>query len=162
MSGRAEHADIAGRGMVRDRLRNGEASCARHSRSEPENAMRVEPAETAAIDDWTGRRCPGGADAAGRGARETARLLVFPGRRTAATTSDSVMTQASRGFGNTASGCRFRSSFKDWARRHDVDALGIPAGACGGLGNGGRLREGRPLAEAPADRAGWADCMSGR
>ena len=46
---------------------------------------------------------------------------VFPGSRPRAMLGDKVMTQALRQAGIAASGHGFRSSFKDWARQHDVD-----------------------------------------
>ena len=49
--------------------------------------------------------------------------LVFPGSRPGAMLGDKVMTQALRSAGIAASGHGFRSSFKDWARHHDVDEL---------------------------------------
>ncbi len=56
------------------------------------------------------------ADTCGRG-------LAFPGSRPGAMLGDRVMTQALRGAGIAASGHGFRSSFKDWARQHEVDEL---------------------------------------
>ncbi|MDE0442989.1 MAG: site-specific integrase [Gammaproteobacteria bacterium] len=49
--------------------------------------------------------------------------LAFPGSRPGAMLGDKVMTQALRKAGVAASGHGFRSSFKDWARHHDVDEL---------------------------------------
>ena len=57
------------------------------------------------------------ARADGRGSR------VFPGSRPGAMLGDKVMMQALRQAGIAASGHGFRSSFKDWARHHDVDEL---------------------------------------
>ena len=48
---------------------------------------------------------------------------VFPGSRPGAMVGDKVMTQALRQAGIAASGHGFRSSFKDWARAHDVDEV---------------------------------------
>ena len=49
--------------------------------------------------------------------------LAFPGTRPGAMLGKAVMTQALRATGIAASGHGFRSSFKDWARHHDVDEL---------------------------------------
>ena len=49
--------------------------------------------------------------------------LVFPGSRPGSMLGDRVMTQALRNAGIAASGHGFRSSFKDWARGHEVDEL---------------------------------------
>ena len=49
--------------------------------------------------------------------------LVFPGSRPGSMLGDRVMTQALRNAGLAASGHGFRSSFKDWARGHEVDEL---------------------------------------
>ena len=49
--------------------------------------------------------------------------LVFPGHRPGTMMGNSVMTRALRTSGIAASGHGFRSSFKDWARQHDVDEL---------------------------------------
>ena len=49
--------------------------------------------------------------------------LVFPGSRPGTMLGDKVMTQALRNAGIAASGHGFRSSFKDWAREHDVDEV---------------------------------------
>ena len=49
--------------------------------------------------------------------------LVFPGKRPGTMMGNAVMTQALRTSGIAASGHGFRSSFKDWARQHDVDEL---------------------------------------
>ena len=49
--------------------------------------------------------------------------LVFPGTRPGATMGNVVMTQALRNAGVAASGHGFRTSFKGWAREHDVDEL---------------------------------------
>ncbi len=49
--------------------------------------------------------------------------LVFPGSRPGTMLGDKVMTQALRNAGIAASGHGFRSSFKDWAREHDVEEL---------------------------------------
>ena len=49
--------------------------------------------------------------------------LVFPSKRPATTMGVSSMTQALRTAGIAASGHGFRSSFKDWARQHDMDEL---------------------------------------
>ena len=55
--------------------------------------------------------------------KATRGALVFPGSRPGAMMGNSVMTQALRTSGIAASGHGFRSSFKDWARQHDVDEL---------------------------------------
>ncbi len=49
--------------------------------------------------------------------------LVFPGSRPGTMLGDKVMTQALRSAGIAASGHGFRSSFKDWAREHDVEEV---------------------------------------
>ena len=49
--------------------------------------------------------------------------LAFPGSRPGAMLGDRVMTQALRQAGIAASGHGFRSSFKGWAREHEVDEL---------------------------------------
>ena len=49
--------------------------------------------------------------------------VVFPGSRPGTMLGDKVMTQALRNAGIAASGHGFRSSFKDWAREHDVEEL---------------------------------------
>ena len=49
--------------------------------------------------------------------------LVFPGSRPGTMLGGKVMTQALRNAGIAASGHGFRSSFKDWARQHDVDEM---------------------------------------
>ena len=48
---------------------------------------------------------------------------MFPGSRPGAMMGNSVMTNVLRTAGIAASGHGFRSSFKDWARQHDVDEL---------------------------------------
>ena len=55
--------------------------------------------------------------------KATRGALVFPGSRPGASMGKSVMTQALRTAGVGASGHGFRSSFKGWARQHDVDEL---------------------------------------
>ena len=55
--------------------------------------------------------------------KATRGALVFPGSRPGAMMGNSVMTQALRTAGIAASGHGFRSSFKDWARQHDVHEL---------------------------------------
>ena len=89
--------------------------------------------------------------------------LVFPGSRPGAMLGDKVMTQALRSSGIAASGHGFRSSFKDWARDHDVDELlsefvlahvegsaTVTAYARDDL-----LEKRRPVMQR------WADCISG-
>ena len=49
--------------------------------------------------------------------------LMFPGSRPGTMLGNKVMTQALRNAGIAASGHGFRSSFKDWAREHDVDEV---------------------------------------
>ena len=49
--------------------------------------------------------------------------LAFPGSRAGSTLGEKVMTQALRQAGIAASAHGFRSSFKDWAREHEVDEL---------------------------------------
>ena len=49
--------------------------------------------------------------------------LLFPGSRPGTMLGNKVMTQALRNAGIAASGHGFRSSFKDWAREHDVDEI---------------------------------------
>ena len=60
-----------------------------------------------------------------REAREGADVdgLVFLGSCPGTMLGNKVMTQALRNAGIAASGHGFRSSFKDWAREHDVDEL---------------------------------------
>ena len=55
--------------------------------------------------------------------KATRGALVFPGSRPGAMMGNSVMPNALRTAGVAASGHGFRSSFKDWARHHDVDEL---------------------------------------
>ena len=55
--------------------------------------------------------------------KATRGTLVFPGSRPGAMMGNSVTTNALRTAGIAASGHWFRSSFKDWARHHDVDEL---------------------------------------
>ena len=47
--------------------------------------------------------------------------LAFPRTKPGKMMGNHVMTQALRKAGTAASGHGFRSSFKDWARQHDVD-----------------------------------------
>ena len=49
--------------------------------------------------------------------------LAFPGARPGSMLGEKVMTQALRQAGIAASGHGFRSSFKGWAREHDVDEV---------------------------------------
>ena len=48
---------------------------------------------------------------------------AFPGTRPGTMMGNVVMTQALRNAGVAASGHGFRSSFKGWARQHDVNEL---------------------------------------
>ena len=87
----------------------------------------------------------------------------FPGTRPWAVMGEVVMTQALRQAGIEAPGHGFRSSFKGWARQHDVDELlsefalahvegsaTVAAYACDDL-----LEKRRPVMQARAD------CISG-
>ena len=90
-----------------------------------ETAVWMKPAET--MKTGKAHRVPLSNQALGvlRDARADRRGggLVFPGSRPGAMLGDKVMTQALRQAGIAASGHGFRSSFKDWARHHDVDEL---------------------------------------
>ena len=74
-----------------------------------------------------------------------------------------VMTQALRNAGVAASGHGFRSSFKGWARQHDVDellsefALAHVEGSAtvAAYARDDLLEKRRPVMQA------WADCISG-
>ncbi|MDE0450804.1 MAG: integrase arm-type DNA-binding domain-containing protein [Gammaproteobacteria bacterium] len=89
--------------------------------------------------------------------------LAFPGSRPGAMVGDKVMTQALRQAGIAASGHGFRSSFKDWAREHDVDellsefALAHVEGSAtvAAYARDDLLEKRRPVMQ------GWADCMRG-
>ena len=89
--------------------------------------------------------------------------LVFPGTRAGAMMGNVVMTQALRNAGIAASGHGFRSSFKGWARQHDVDellsefALAHVEGSAtvAAYARDDLLEKRRPVMQA------WADCISG-
>ena len=89
--------------------------------------------------------------------------LVFPGTRPGAMMGNVVMTQALRNAGIAASGHGFRSSFKSWAREHDVDellsefALAHVEGSAtvAAYARDDLLEKRRPVMQA------WADCISG-
>ena len=89
--------------------------------------------------------------------------LVFPGTRPGAMMGNVVMTQALRNAGVAASGHGFRTSFKGWAREHDVDellsefALAHVEGSAtvAAYARDDLLEKRRPVMQ------GWADCISG-
>ena len=95
--------------------------------------------------------------------KATRGALVFPGSRRGAMMGNSVMTQALRTAGIAASGHGFRSSFKDWARHHDVDellsefALAHVEGSAtvAAYARDDLLEKRRPVMQR------WADCISG-
>ncbi len=86
---------------------------------------------------------------------------VFPGSRPGAMLGDKVMTQALRSAGIAASGHGFRSTFKDWARLHDVDetlsefALAHVEGSAtvSAYARDDLLEKRRPVMQR------WADCL---
>ena len=90
--------------------------------------------------------------------------LVFPGTRPGAMMGNAVMAQALRQAGVAASGHGFRSSFKEWARQHDVDrllsefALAHVEGSAtvAAYARDDLLEKRRPLV-----MQAWADCISG-
>ena len=76
---------------------------------------------------------------------------------------NAVMTQALRQTGTAASGHRFRSSFRDWARQHDVDELLSEfalAHAEGSATVHAYARDDLPEKRRPVMQT-WADCISG-
>ena len=89
--------------------------------------------------------------------------LVFPGTRPGAMMGNVVMTQALRNAGVAASGHGFRTSFKGWAREHDVDellsefALAHVEGSAtvAAYARDDLLEKRRPVMQA------WAGCISG-
>ena len=89
--------------------------------------------------------------------------LVFPGTRPGAMMGNVVMTQALRMAGIAASGHGFRTSFKGWAREHDVDellsefALAHVEGSAtvAAYARDDLLEKRRPVMQA------WAECISG-
>ena len=89
--------------------------------------------------------------------------LVFPGTRPGAMMGNVVMTQALRNAGVAASGHGFRTSFKGWAREHDVDellsefALAHVEGSAtvAAYARDDLLEKRRPVMQA------WAECISG-
>lgn len=95
--------------------------------------------------------------------RATRGALVFPGQRPGAMVGHAVMTQALRKAGVAASGHGFRSSFKDWAREHDMDellsefALAHVEGSktVATYARDDLLEKRRPVMQR------WADCISG-
>ncbi len=88
---------------------------------------------------------------------------VFPGSRPGAMVGNKVMTQALRQARIAASGHGFRSSFKDWARQHDVDellsefALAHVEGSAtvAAYARDDLLEKRRPVMQR------WADCVAG-
>ena len=94
--------------------------------------------------------------------KATRGALVFPGNRPGAMMGNSVMTNALRTAGIAASGHGFRSSFKDWARLHDVDellsefALAHVEGSAtvAAYARDDLLEKRRPVMQR------WADCIS--
>ena len=95
--------------------------------------------------------------------RETRGALAFPGKHAGTMMGQSVMTQALRTSGIAASGHGFRSSFKDWARQHDVDellsefALAHVEGSAtvAAYARDDLLEKRRPVMQR------WADCIAG-
>ena len=89
--------------------------------------------------------------------------LVFRGTRPGAMMGSVVMTQALRNAGVAAPGHGFRSSFKGWARQHDVNellsefALAHVEGSAtvAAYARDDLLEKRRPVMQA------WADCISG-
>ena len=94
--------------------------------------------------------------------KATRGVLVFPSSRPGAMMGNTVMTQALRTTGIAASGHGFRSSFKDWARQHDVDellselALAHVEGSAtvAAYARDDLLEKRRPVMQR------WADCVS--
>ena len=89
--------------------------------------------------------------------------LMIPGSRPGAMLGVKVMTQALRSSGIAASGHGFRSSFKDWARHHDVDEL-LPEFALAHVEGSATvtayarddlLEKRRPVMQR------WSDCIAG-
>ena len=89
--------------------------------------------------------------------------LLFPCTRPGATMGNSVMAQVPRSSAIAASGHGFRSSFKDWARHHDVDellsefALAHVEGSAmvAAYARDDLLEKRRPVLQR------WADCIEG-
>ena len=89
--------------------------------------------------------------------------LVFPGQRPGTMMGNSVMTQVLRTAGIAASGHGFRSSFKDWARQHDVDELLSEfalvhvegSATVAAYARDDLLEKRRPVMQR------WADCIAG-
>ena len=89
--------------------------------------------------------------------------LVFPGTRPGAMMGSVAVTQALRNAGVTASGHGFRSSFKGWARKHDVDELLSEfvlaylevSATVAAYARDDPLEKRRPVMQA------WSDCISG-
>ena len=89
--------------------------------------------------------------------------LMFPGSRPGTMLGNKVMTQALRNAGIAASGHGFRSSFKDWAREHDVEevlsefALAHVEGSAtvAAYERDDLLKKRRPVMQR------WADCIAG-
>ena len=130
-----------------------------------DSAVWVKPA--ASMKTGKAHRVPLSAQALGvlREARPDTRGsgYVFPGSRPGAMLGDKVMTQALRQAGIPASGHGFRSSFKDWARQHDVDellsefALAHVEGSAtvAAYARDDLLEKRRPVMQR------WGDCISG-
>ena len=74
-----------------------------------------------------------------------------------------MMTQALRNAGIAASGHGFRSSFKDWARLHDVDELLSEFALAHVEGSATVVAYARDdlLEKHRPDLQAWADCISG-
>ena len=106
---------------------------------------------------------PQALDVLGEARKGNRGALVFPGTRPGAMMGNVVMTQALRNAGVAASGHGFRSSFKGWAREHDVDellsefALAHVEGSAtvAAYARDDLLEKRRPVMQA------WADCISG-
>ena len=87
--------------------------------------------------------------------------LVFPGSRPGAMLGNKVMTQALGSAGIAASGHGFRSTFKDWARLHEVEdtlsefALAHVEGSAtvSAYARDDLLEKRRPVMQR------WADCL---
>ncbi len=88
---------------------------------------------------------------------------VFPGSRPGAMLGDKVMTQALRQAGIAASGHGFKSSFKDWARHHDVDELlsGFALAHVEGSATVAAYARDDLLEKRRLVMQRWADCIAG-
>ena len=129
-----------------------------------EGAVWVKPAE--ATKTAKSHRVPlsrQALDVLGEARKGNRGALVFPGTRPGAMMGNVVMTQALCNAGIAASGYGFRSSFKGWARQHDVDelvsefALAHVEGSAtvAAYARDDLLEKRRPVMQA------WADCISG-